>query len=321
MTGDAGSTHSSLAAYRRRREKLLRSPLGGRLRAYTPRVKRNQKRLSRLEELRKAIVRGELYLNGFNRWRLQEANRGVIGWTFVDSDRIAECARIEVQTALRESGNIRIIEVDEANAKESLAQLRGGGDRPDLIVIRRDWVQFPESHLAIDKLLVSGKERGCVMHIVAAIGNSPNSAEKLHREARQRHSFESNTLVRPLPPTSKIERRFGESLIKAGLNPKPQTAVANYFLDFAVYSKSGGLPLRLDIEVDGRHWHEELPGHRRRSDNRRDLIVQRLGWRPIRFWTDEIEQDELKCIRRIQNELSADKSTEITKKLEEKNGT
>ena len=279
-------------------------------------MRQNHKPTSRLEVIQKALIRGELYLNGFNRWRLQEANRTAIGWTFVESEKLAKTARIEVETAKRESRVeskcIRVYEVDERTVEDNLERVRRGEHRPDLVVIQRDWVKFPKSQPVFDDLLTAGKERGCIFHIIAAIGNKRlNTAEKFHHEARRRFLFDSEPDVRPPPATSKIERNFGERLIEAGLDPKPQIAVANYFLDFAICSNECELPLRLDIEVDGRYWHEEIPGRRRRSDYRRDKILRLLGWRPIRFWTDEIEQSEQKCIQHILDEVSPEKTAEI----------
>ena len=287
----------------------LRRPLGGRLRVYKPQPSAKN-RVGRLNAIHKALVRGELSLNGFNRWCIQEVSKSVIGWTFVDTGCTEDTARIEIQLALRESGHLQIVVVDETSADHILVQIESGHECPDLVVIRRDWVNFPDSHSGIANLIELCKSRRFVIHVIAALGTSSRVVDDLHQEARQRYNFDANPLSRPPPMTSKIERQFGESLSDAGLNPIPQKAVANYFLDFALFCKSNGLPIRLDIEVDGRHWHEEMPDKRRPSDNRRDRILKRFGWRPIRFWTDEIEKDEIGCIQRILKEISSSGSTE-----------
>ena len=295
----------------------LRRPLGGRLRVYRPKILK-RKGVGRLDAIRKALVRGELSLNGFNRWRFLEASKSAIGWTFVDAGRTAESAQIEIQVALRESGNIRIAEADEASVDEILTKIESEGERPDLIVVQRDWVKYPGSHSAIARLIDVGEARGFVIHVIAALGtNSSRIVDDLHHKARQRYLFDANPLMRPSPTTSAIERLFGESLSDAGLDPTPQKAVANYFLDFAVFDNVNRLPVRLDIEVDGRYWHEELPGKRRPSDDRRDRILKRFGWRPMRFWTDEIEKDDMECIQRILNELaSTDEPVSATQVME-----
>ena len=295
----------------------LRRALGGRLRVYRPKIS-NRKGVGRLDAIRKALIRGELSLNGFNRWRLLEASKSVIGWTFVDAGCTAESAQIEVQVALRESGNIRIAVADEVSVDDILAKIESGDERPDLIVVQRDWVKHPGSHSAIKRLIDVGNARGFVIHVIAALGaESSRILDDLRHKARQRYLFDANPLIRPLPTTSAIERLFGESLSNEGLDPKPQKAVANYFLDFAVFDSVNRLPVRLDIEVDGRYWHEELPGKRRPSDDMRDRILKRFGWRPLRFWTDEIEKDEMECIQRILNELaSAGDPVDTTQEME-----
>ncbi len=290
----------------------LRRPLGGRLRVYRPKHP-TKKRVRRLDTIRKALIRGELYLNGFNRWRIRDTSKSAIGWTFVDAGRTAEFAQIEIQVAERESGNIRIVDADESSADDIVVRIENGSERPDLIVVQRDWVRYPGSHPAISRLINLGKERGFVIHIIAALGTSSTITDKFQREARQRYLFDTNSFIRPAPTTSAIERQFGKRLSNAGLNPEPQKAIANFFLDFAIFDSFNGLPVRLDIEVDGRYWHEELPGKRRPSDDSRDRILKRLGWRPIRFWTDEIEKDNKGCIQRIINQMeSAGESVDTT---------
>ena len=282
----------------------LRRPLGGRLRVYRPfPSKKNRGR--HLDSIRKALVRGELSLNGFNRWRLIEVNKSAVGWTFVETGHTSKIAQTEIQTALRESGDIQIIEVNEQSADDVLTRLKNGGERPDLVVIQRDWINHPGTHSVIARIISVGKIRGFVIHIIAALGSSSQNADPLHKEARQRYLFDTNPLIRVSPTISRVEQLFGESLSAAGLEPIPQKSVANYFLDFAVMGNHSGLPLRLDVEVDGRYWHEELAGRRRPSDDRRDYVLKCFGWRPMRFWTDEIEEDEKECIERILNELKS----------------
>ena len=286
-----------------RRERLLRRPLGGRLRAFSPSA-RNRNRSRRLEEIKKAIIRGELYLNNFNRWRLRESNKSAIGWTFVDANKTTEQAEIERLMALRESVNIQVIQADENTAEKALSNIDYEISRPDLVIIERDWVKHPDPNLSIENLIDVGIKRGLILHIIAALNSNIRHKDKLHFVAKQRYIFESNPLTRPALPTSQIERNFGESIFDAGLNPRPQKSVANYFLDFAICQGDDELPIRLDIEVDGRYWHEEFPGQRQSSDYRRDHILKCLGWRPLRFWDDEIREDEQSCIQRIFEELS-----------------
>ena len=279
----------------------LRRPLGGRLRAYRPRSTTT----TRLETIRKALVRGELSLNSLNRWRLVQPRNYAIGWTFIEAGRTAEVAEREIRMAQRESGRLHVIQADESSAQEIEERIVGGDERPELLVVRRNWVQHPAPHPACVRLLEAARERGLVIHLIAALGPKLITGDELHQQARERWQFTRDPLLRPLPRRSNIERRFGETLAAAGLDPIPQRAVAQYFLDFAVFGNACGLPVKLDIEVDGRYWHEELPGRHRLSDERRNQVLKRLGWRPIRFWTDEIEKHELECVERVRRESAS----------------
>lgn len=197
------------------------------------------------------------------------------------------------------------MQADEQTFPESIERITVARERPELIIARRDWVRHPAPCEEFRNLLRRAREHGLVVHIVATIDMTPPFHDELRLEAMQRLQFERNPLLRPIPCRSKIELSFGEALARAGLEPIPQQPVAHYFLDFAVIGKLGGLPVRLDVEVDGRRWHEELPGRYRARDEYRNQILRRLGWRPLRFWTDAIEKDERGCIERIRGEASS----------------
>ena len=281
--------------------RYLRRPLGGRLRTYRPR----QFGQTHLETIRKALVRGELTLNGLNRWRLLQTNTPVIGWTFTEAGLTAQTAESEIQIVRREAGQLRIILADETTAEEMVTYIESAYERPDLLIARRDWVERPAPCPPFRRMLEAARNRGLTVHLIAALCAASSAEDDLHRVARQRWQFYHDPLFRPLPRRSKIERRFGETLTAAGLDPIPQHPVSHYFLDFAVIGNASGLPVRLDVEVDGRHWHEELPNRRRPEDERRDRVLKRLGWRPIRLWTDEIERDEMECIKHIAEEAAS----------------
>lgn len=296
------TTRNSICLEPEPRGRALRRAWGGRLRTYRPQPGAE----TRLESIRKALVRGELALNGFNRWRLSQASKPAIGWTFTEAGKTAEVAEAEIRIARRESGQLRILTADETTSEEQAKRIEErGGERPDLVVARRDWVQHPAPNPAIGRLLEAARERGLVAHVIAAIATASPPADELYREARQRWRLDHDPLLRPLPRRSNIERRFGEVLAAAGLDPIPQQPVAHYFLDFAVGGHASGLPVRLDVEVDGRYWHEELPGRYRLADERRNQVLKRFGWRPLRFWADEIEGNEAGCIERIRNEAAS----------------
>ena len=294
-------TETSNLAEPERHGSALRRAWGGRLRTYRP----TSTGESRLDAIRKALVRGELSLNGFNRWRLLQAPRPATGWTFTETGQTEQVAETEIRIAKRESDVLRVIVVDETTVGEAALRLKQEGERPDLLVACRDWSRHPTPCPEFGRILDAARTRGLVTHVVAALHIDSPCDEDLYREARHRWRLDREPCLRPLPHSSKIERRFGELLNEAGLDPIPQHPVAHCFLDFAVVGQANGLPVRLDIEVDGRRWHEELPGRYRPQDERRDQILKRLGWRSVRFWTDEIERDEGGCIERIRREAAS----------------
>ena len=278
--------------------RMLRRPLGGRLRSFRPKVPATE----HLAAIRQALVRGELTLNGFNRWRLRRPSR--FGWTFVGYEQTTkEVATTELELARREAGNISILQADEESFEKVANLIEARNKRPDLLLIQRDWRQHHYSDQGFDRLLRVACSRRLIVHVIAALGSSLVKGDSLYDEARQRHMFLKEPVLRPLPASSRVENRFGEVLASKGLDPVPQFPVMQYFLDFAIVRQIDGVPRRLDIEVDGRHWHEELPGVYRQADQIRDSILRRLGWRPVRFWADEIEDNQLKCIDRIFREL------------------
>lgn len=279
----------------------LRRALGGRLRTYRPR----RTGQTHLEAVRKSLVRGELVLNGFSRWRLLQARGPALCWTFAEAGQTAAIAQREIRVARRESGQLRIVEADEKTADEVIAQIETAYKRPELLIARRDWVERPALNPSFRRMLSVARKHCLVVHVIAALGTASRIDDEVQRTALQIHRFQQNPLLRPLPHTSNIERRFGNALARLRLDPKPQHPVAHYFLDFAVFGSVGALPVRLDVEVDGPYWHEELPGCHRVEDKHRDQILKKLGWRPIRFWTNEIEQDEIKCIEIIEKEAAS----------------
>lgn len=100
---------------------------------------------------------------------------------------------------------------------------------------------------------------------------------------------------------SEWERRVFHALTERGLDPKPQQEIAGRRLDFALFGKSG---VKLDLEVDGRHWHQDADGRRKMSDHWRDHQLQSLGWRVRRFWVDELSKDMEACLDLVERDLS-----------------
>ncbi|MCJ7872108.1 AAA domain-containing protein [Phaeobacter sp. J2-8] len=97
------------------------------------------------------------------------------------------------------------------------------------------------------------------------------------------------------------ERKVFHALKGRGLDPQPQFEIAGRRLDFALFGSSG---VKLDLEVDGRKWHESQDGRRKTTDLWRDHQLKSLGWRVRRFWVDELAKDMEGCLDRVEQDLS-----------------
>ncbi|WP_217352161.1 AAA domain-containing protein [Ruegeria sp. HKCCA5763] len=97
------------------------------------------------------------------------------------------------------------------------------------------------------------------------------------------------------------ERKVYHALKNRGLDPQPQHEIAGRRLDFALFGANG---VKLDLEVDGRRWHESPDGRRKTSDLWRDHQLKSMGWRVRRFWVDELSRDMEGCLDRVEQDLS-----------------
>jgi very-short-patch-repair endonuclease len=97
------------------------------------------------------------------------------------------------------------------------------------------------------------------------------------------------------------ERRVWHALRERGLEAIPQYEIAGRRLDFALF---GAGSVKLDLEVDGRHWHEDTDGKRKSADLWRDHQLKSMGWRVRRFWVDELAKDLEACLDLIERDLA-----------------
>jgi very-short-patch-repair endonuclease len=100
---------------------------------------------------------------------------------------------------------------------------------------------------------------------------------------------------------SEWERRVFHALRERGLDPQPQYEIAGRRLDFALFGKNG---VKLDLEIDGRHWHQDTEGRRKMSDHWRDHQLRSLGWQVRRFWVDELTKNMEGCLELVERDLS-----------------
>lgn len=97
------------------------------------------------------------------------------------------------------------------------------------------------------------------------------------------------------------ERRVFHALKDRGLDPQPQFEIAGRRLDFALFGREG---IKLDLEVDGRRWHQDMDGRRKAADHWRDHQLKSLGWRVRRFWVDELSRDMEGCLDLVERDLA-----------------
>jgi len=100
---------------------------------------------------------------------------------------------------------------------------------------------------------------------------------------------------------SEWERRVFHALKERGLDPIPQYDIAGRRLDFALFGRGD---VKLDLEVDGRRWHQDADGNRKIFDIWRDHQLKSMGWRVRRFWVDELARDMEACLDLIERDLS-----------------
>lgn len=100
---------------------------------------------------------------------------------------------------------------------------------------------------------------------------------------------------------SEWEAKVFYALRERGLDPQAQFDVAGRRLDFALFGNGG---IKLNLEIDGRRWHETPDGKRKSVDLWRDQQMMSLGWRVRRFWVDELASNMEACLDRIEQDLS-----------------
>lgn len=99
------------------------------------------------------------------------------------------------------------------------------------------------------------------------------------------------------PHESPWEEKLYKALLEVGLEPRPQFPVSGRRLDLALV-RDGDRPAKIDIEVDG-DCHRNPDGTRKMDDLWRDIQLQGMGWKVLRFWTYMLREDMGACVERI----------------------
>jgi very-short-patch-repair endonuclease len=105
-------------------------------------------------------------------------------------------------------------------------------------------------------------------------------------------------------PHERILWRALKELPTDGTHFRRQAPIGPYVVDFFCPAK------RLVIELDGGHHNEDETALR---DRERQLWLEREGYRVIRFWNSEVNDDLTAVLERIYVELYGSREAEATK--------
>ena len=100
------------------------------------------------------------------------------------------------------------------------------------------------------------------------------------------------------------EKYFYSEFEERGIPLIPQYGVDKYILDFALFDNDR----RLNIEIDGEHYHRDWNGDLLQRDQLRNLRLRELGWDVMRFWVYEVRDEMELCIQRVQQWLGSEES-------------
>ncbi len=93
---------------------------------------------------------------------------------------------------------------------------------------------------------------------------------------------------------SPIELKLYEALRQEGLSPVPQYCIQGYFVDFAFPDA------RVAVEADGAAYHQ---GERHEHDRERDWVLQKQGWKVLRFHGTTIHERASNCAFVVKREV------------------
>ena len=99
------------------------------------------------------------------------------------------------------------------------------------------------------------------------------------------------------PHESPWEEKLFNALVAVGLEPRPQHVLSSRRLDMALI-RTEVPPMKIDVEVDG-DCHRNPDGTRKKDDLWRDIQIQGMGWKVMRFWTYQLREDMAGCVDKI----------------------
>lgn len=156
----------------------------------------------------------------------------------------------------------------------------------------QNWYITSESNRYIYNVAVS-RARACLV----LVGDKSRCAESGCTLLRKLAALPIEKKKNPDAPRfdSVWEERFYNALVQAGIVPQTQYHLVGRRLDMAVITDS----VKLDIEVDGVRWHTSASGGRKTDDLWRDIQVTSAGWKVLRFWVYQLEQNMDDCVDKV----------------------
>ena len=102
---------------------------------------------------------------------------------------------------------------------------------------------------------------------------------------------------------SKYEYMLVDELEKQRIPHQIQYPLVGRRLDVAVICDT----CKIDVEVDGVHFHTNSDGYRKLGDMQRDNQVMAAGWLVLRFWSYDLRDRMDACIKRIKETMTTGK--------------
>lgn len=124
--------------------------------------------------------------------------------------------------------------------------------------------------------------------------NRRSNYRRIQREAAERPESTQVATASGDIWMSPIEVKLFEAMQREGLSPKPQYCIEGYFVDFAFPD------VRVAVEADGAPYHE---GERREHDRKRDWVLERQGWKVLRFHGSTIHERASNCAYIVKREI------------------
>ena len=231
------------------------------------------------------------------------------GWTLADARKIWQrwhwtaCPSAEIPNRIAAEITLAKIRLSEAPRVEALTGRLTESERATLIGKNGELVYWDTTTVLPDaaerELLTAFRHAGTLVHFVGPC-TTPEGLAGLARWAERAIAREAE---RGRGATASNSERYLEAaLADAHIEVENQRPVGGSWLDFA-YEEPGPPIVRLDIEVDGRLYHQGPDGRLRQEDIDRDRRMRLLGWEPLRFWSDQVDQDARACAARVQRRI------------------